>query len=151
MGPGGFSECLRQELEPFNLFVTLIEPGGARTSFELTAAAVSTLNAGGVYGGAELELGLAYLRRRIQDREDPWQAASEFPFYGNLYAAQAFFQAGDDDFLPWFEAVRAHLIKDQVRGADGGYWENQRGNEYATAVAVLILSIPNRYLTIFQR
>ncbi|MGE7007515.1 SDR family NAD(P)-dependent oxidoreductase, partial [Sphingomonas sp. NPDC049708] len=32
-GLEGFSECLRQELEPFNLFVTLIEPGGARTSF----------------------------------------------------------------------------------------------------------------------
>jgi short-subunit dehydrogenase len=28
-----FSECLRQELEPFNVFVTLIEPGGVRTGF----------------------------------------------------------------------------------------------------------------------
>lgn len=32
-GLEGFSECLRQELEPFNVFVTLIEPGGARTRF----------------------------------------------------------------------------------------------------------------------
>ncbi|GLK77652.1 short-chain dehydrogenase/reductase [Methylopila jiangsuensis] len=32
-GLEGFSECLRQELEPFDVFVTLVEPGGARTSF----------------------------------------------------------------------------------------------------------------------
>lgn len=32
-GLEGFSECLRQELEPFNVFVTLIEPGGVRTHF----------------------------------------------------------------------------------------------------------------------
>lgn len=32
-GLEGFSECLRQELEGFGVFVTLIEPGGARTSF----------------------------------------------------------------------------------------------------------------------
>lgn len=32
-GLEGFSECLRQELEPFEVFVTLIEPGGVRTDF----------------------------------------------------------------------------------------------------------------------
>jgi len=32
-GLEGFSECLRQELEPFDVFVTLIEPGGVRSSF----------------------------------------------------------------------------------------------------------------------
>lgn len=32
-GLEGFSECLRQELEAFGVFVTLIEPGGARTGF----------------------------------------------------------------------------------------------------------------------
>ncbi|MEC5320712.1 SDR family oxidoreductase [Brenneria populi subsp. brevivirga] len=32
-GLEGFSECLRQELDPFGVFVTLIEPGGVRTGF----------------------------------------------------------------------------------------------------------------------
>ncbi|XXS52981.1 SDR family NAD(P)-dependent oxidoreductase [Achromobacter xylosoxidans] len=32
-GPEGFSECLRQKLEVFGAFVTLVELGGAQTSF----------------------------------------------------------------------------------------------------------------------
>jgi hypothetical protein len=127
-----------------------------RTSFELTAAAVSTLNASGIYLGAggsheqELERSLAFLRRRMREYESPARAATDFYFYGNLYAAQAMFQAAQDDWEYWFPRVRQELLQ---RQRSDGHWESPRnfGDAYATASALLILELPRRYLPIFQK
>ena len=124
---------------------------GARTSFELTAAAVSTLNASGVYEGSEeLERGLGYLEETLARYATPDRAATDFYFYGNLYAAQAFFQAGGRRWQQWYPAVRRSLLE---RQKPSGGWESPRnfGEAYATASAVLILNIPRRLLPIFQR
>ncbi len=135
--------------------------GGAaernRTSFELTAAAVSTLNASGVYVGAgegskELERGLDYLRKAIRDpgHKNPADAASDFYFYGNFYAAQAMYQGSSEDWEFWFPRVRdALLAKQDARG----HWDSPRnfGQAYATSSALLILQVPRRYLSIFQK
>ncbi|MBI4577257.1 MAG: hypothetical protein HY722_13445 [Planctomycetes bacterium] len=137
--------CVRTE----GAFRYSLSMGVDRTSYELTAAAVSTLNAAGVYESEELRLGLRYLLGALRRVENPWRAAATFEWYGNLYAAQAFHQAGGEYWERYYPGVRDHLVREQ---RPDGHWENeQRGHEYATAVAILILRLPLGYLPIFQR
>jgi hypothetical protein len=120
-----------------------------RTSYALTVAAVSTLNAAGVYRSEELKLGLDNISRSIEAARSPWRAAeSEYDFYANLYAAQALYQEGGDAWARWYPSVRRHLVEKQ---APDGSWESRFGDEYATAVALLIFEVPLGYLPIFQR
>lgn len=126
---------------------------GDRTSFELSAAAVSTLHASGAYGAEKLKVGLAYMRRQIQSHDKPTAAAENYYFYGNLYAAQAMFQAGGADWTTWFKGAQEDLVAKAHHRGEQVYWADPRnfGDAYATASACLILSIPLRYLPIFER
>jgi hypothetical protein len=122
---------------------------GNRVSYELTAAAVATLNASGVYDSPELARGLSYLRKALEGVDAPGKASSDFYYYGNFYAAQAMFQAGGPDWANFYPAIRRELLEKQK---DGG-WESQRnfGEAYSTASALLILELPKRYLPIFTQ
>ncbi len=122
-----------------------------RRTYALTVAALSTLNAAGVYDSPELTLGLKYVRRKLAvHRRFPWRAAEvEYPYYANFYAAQTLYQDGGDLWESWYPAVSKFLRSKQSH--DDGLWESNRGSEYATAFAVLILEVPLGYLPIFQR
>ena len=129
---------------------------GTRTSFELTAAAVATLNAAGTYGGEKLDRALDYLRRQIKKRSDkPTAACENYFYYGNLYAAQAMFQAGGADWASWWRGAQDDLVnlaQKEMREGEVS-WKEDRGfgDAYATASVCLILAIPYRYLPIFER
>ena len=43
------------------------------------------------------------------------------------------------------------LLDDLKKQKSNGSWEDSYGEEFATAVAVLILEIPVQYLPVFQR
>lgn len=121
-----------------------------RDSFSLTAAAISTLQAAGLYDSRELRRGLDYLRE-ILDRADwnPRRAVNEpFFFYGAFYASQVYFQRGGKDWADWYAGLRRTLLKDQGRD---GEWTDVYGTELGTALAVLMLEIPYHYLPIFER
>lgn len=144
-------EYVRQSMTPegsCRYSLTMGGPERFRTSFELTAAAVSTLNASGVYDSPELARGLAFLRKSLAAVDSPGKAATDFYFYGNFYAGQAMFQAGGADWASWYPAMRRELLQKQ---RPSGGWEDPRnfGNAYATASALLILQLPKRYLPIF--
>ncbi|MGZ3354908.1 MAG: prenyltransferase/squalene oxidase repeat-containing protein, partial [Isosphaeraceae bacterium] len=64
------------------------------------------------------------------------------------YAAQAMWIRGGEDWNEWFPAIRIELIR---RQSSAGYWTDSICNEYGTAMALIILQIPNNYLPIFQR
>ncbi len=53
-----------------------------------------------------------------------------------------------DDWAEWYPAIRNELLH---RQAPGGFWSDSICNEYGTAMALIILQIPNNYLPIFQR
>ncbi|MGA1488297.1 MAG: prenyltransferase/squalene oxidase repeat-containing protein [Planctomycetota bacterium] len=122
------------------------------STYELTAAAVSTLDAAGEYGMAEHDRGVEFLRATVDGviarRGRVLDAASGYPYYGNLYAGQVFFQLGGDIWRAWSAEVWPELCR---RQKGDGHWESRFGNEYATAVALLILEIPRGYLPIFER
>jgi len=109
-----------------------------------SAGAVAALQYAGEYGSDEVNRGLLYVMRYLPPQE---QNVGHY-FYGHYYAAQAMFLSGDESWQRWWPAVRGELLATQE---PDGSWRNQAGDEYGTAMALIILQIPNRLLPIFQK
>jgi squalene cyclase len=120
---------------------------GGGCTYTLTAAAVSVLNAYGVHESKEANIGMNVLRNAIKGRGNAFEVA-EYTWYGNLYAAQSFYQAGDKDWAAYYKGTYKYLISTQ--GQSGG-WSGDYGDVFATAIAALILELPLCYLPLFQR
>lgn len=120
-------------------------PGG-ESAFPRTAAGIVALYSAGVYEGEEIRKGLEYLTQHMPQANAP-EADNHF-FYGHYYAVQATWQAGGETWNRWYPAIRDLLL--ERRGKDGA-WFDQIGPEYGTAMACLILQMPDNYLPIFQR
>jgi hypothetical protein len=119
---------------------------GGASSFPRSAAGVVALQSAGEYDTKEIRDGIAYLRQYT--REIKLGNRYSHYFYGHYYAAQAMWIQGGDDWAEWYPAVRNELIR---RQSAVGYWTDSICNEYGTAMALIILQIPNNFLPIFQR
>lgn len=125
--------------------------GQGPSAFARSAAGVVALYCAGVYTGPEIDRGLRYLMRfkpssGIQGRG--FLPESHY-FYGQYYAAQAMWTAGPKYWNEWFPAIRDELLRmNQTRG---GWIDPTVCNHYATAMACIILQIPNNYLPILQK
>ena len=116
------------------------------SEFARSAAGVVALYSAGVYEGPEIEKGIEYLlkflpKRGVVRREN-------YYFYGHYYAVQAMWQGGGDAWERWYPAIRDELLARQQRD---GSWRSPIANDYATAMACIILQVPNNSLPIFQR
>jgi hypothetical protein len=120
-------------------------PGG-ESAFPRTAAGVVALYSAGIYEGDEIRRGLDYLLQHVPDPN--MSGVDNHFFYGHYYAVQAMWHAGGDSWRRWYPAVRDTLL--ERRKADGS-WFDQVCPEYGTAMACMILQMPNNYLPIFQR
>ena len=69
-------------------------------------------------------------------------------FYGHYYGTQAMFAAGGDFWKEWYPFIRDELLGLQT--ADGS-WSDGICRHYSTAMACIILQVPNNYLPILQR
>ncbi|HQY89755.1 MAG TPA: terpene cyclase/mutase family protein, partial [Tepidisphaeraceae bacterium] len=115
------------------------------SAFPRSAAGVATLFYAGVFEGKEIENGLKYVDQfrpggNIQD--------NSHYFYGQYYAVQTMFLAGGKWWENWFPAIREELIAKQSRA--NGSWNGDVTDEYATAMSLIILQMPNRYLPVFS-
>jgi hypothetical protein len=72
-------------------------------------------------------------------------------YYGQYYAAQAMWTAGPKFWDEWFPAIRDELLRLQRGRGDGSWADPNVCNHYATAMACIILQIPNNYLPILQK
>lgn len=117
--------------------------------YAVNAAAMTSLFSAGVhdpdrYGPVLkfLDDEYPYLVRRHADHYYFW--------YGSFYASQAYFQAGGSWFTGYHQKITTDLLRLQ---REDGRWVNNvgPGDAFSTAVACLILSIPQQYLPIFQR
>lgn len=119
-----------------------------RTSWALTAAAISTLNATGDYGSERLELGFSALQQA-----DPFTGGGRFEAfqdYGALYAAQAYWSWRDPAaFGRWWPAFVTSCAERQR--PDGSFFDGEYGHVYATAIVTLTLQVPLGYLPLFRR
>jgi hypothetical protein len=121
--------------------------GGPSSEFPRSAAGVVALQSAGEYDSKEIREGIAYLRRFNQGLR--FGRRNNHYFYGQYYAAQAMWLQGGEAWAEWYPTVREELLK---RQSGPGYWsDNSVCSEYGTAMALVILQIPNNYLPIFQR
>jgi hypothetical protein len=58
------------------------------------------------------------------------------------------FLAGGDYWAKWYPAIRDQLIARQTHSTGG--WSGDVTDEYATALALIILQMPHRYLPVFH-
>lgn len=145
--PGAFN--YRNEVGSFHYQ----KQDGSRSSFPLTAAGVAALYGAGVYSDQSIDDGIRYLRGNLQlfnEREGRGRQGHYFFWYGHYYGVQAMYTAGAENWESYFTIVRDELLR--MQDSDGS-WPNRDGPgpPFSTAMAVLILEIPFRFLPIFQR
>ncbi len=120
-------------------------------SYPLTAAAVATLNATGTYDSTVIDRGIDYMRRNDPIlNADRGYVAQQFPYYGRLYAAQAYYVYRDRRLWNvWYPRLVERLEEQQH--SNGRFESAEYGRVYATAMSCLVLEIPFQYLPIFQK
>jgi hypothetical protein len=152
-GQSGYHSLYPDEVGAFNYQ----RSRGSRSSFPLTAAGVTALHGLGIYSDDSIRRGLDYLRRNLVGFNLQYgrrEGGHYFFWYGHYYGVQAMYTAGTafqvNYWEPYFEEVRGELLA--MQNPDGS-WPNHTGPgaAFGTAMAVLILEIPYRYLPIFQR
>jgi prenyltransferase beta subunit len=121
--------------------------GGGPQGFARTAAGVVALYSAGVYKGPEIERGLDFLQRNSTAIGGFGRPDMHY-FYGHYYAVQAMYTAGGQYWEKWYPAIRDELIG---RQQPDGSWLDQICIHYATAMACIILQVPNNYLPILQK
>jgi hypothetical protein len=117
-------------------------PQGA-SGFARTGAGVISLQVCGEYDAPEVKRGIDYIMKCKGQKPDSWYS------YGHYYAAQAVYQFGGQAWEEWYPFIRQELISRQATTRDGS-WPSEY-EEYSSAMALLVLSIPYRYLPIYQR
>jgi prenyltransferase beta subunit len=121
---------------------------GSDSQFPRSAAGLVALYNSGLYEGKNIEKSLEYLRRFRPGTNRNVRLYEQHYFYGHYYAVQGMWLAGGKDWLEWYPAVQQELLQFQQAN---GCWEDQFSPQYGTAMACIILQMPNCYLPIFQR
>lgn len=119
---------------------------GGASEFPRSAAGVVALYSAGIYEGPEIDRGLRYLMDHVPQGER-FSRQSHY-FYGHYYAVQAMWHAGGEHWERWYPAIRDELLE---RQHNDGSWMDSICAEYGTAMACIILQMPNNFLPIFQR
>lgn len=120
---------------------------GGSSAWPRSAAGVATLFYAGIYEDASIAAGLEYLNRSSLPGEIRGSRAHYA--YGQYYSAQAMYLAGREHWGEWWPAARAELLSEQQ--SDGSWDDRTAGPAYGTAMMLIVLQMPKRYLPIFQK
>jgi len=120
--------------------------GGPR--LPISAAAVATLYNAGQFENPIAVDCLKYVWDQFRANES-FNKSLGHAFYTHLYASQGFYMAGDAYWDEYFPRARDQLIG--MQGDDGSWNGDGVGQVYGTAIAVIILQLPYKYLPVFQR
>ena len=113
------------------------------------AAGAMSLIGAGVTAASDPHLGpaLRFIRRHVGGHLQ----GTQYLWYGQYYAAQAMFHSPERaDWTTYWNLAAPNLLARQM---NDGTWPALEGPgpAYGTAMALIILQIPNQYLPIFQR
>jgi hypothetical protein len=112
-----------------------------------SAAGVASLFYAGIYKDEAIDKGIEYITANALPGEGNRQAAHYY--YGHYYAVQAMYLAGGEAWAKWWPAIRKELLDKQQ--ADGSWPDPSVGPAYGSAMALIILQMPKRFLPIFQK
>jgi hypothetical protein len=121
--------------------------GGPRLA--ISAAAVATLYNAGEYDAPIAEHCLNYVWQQFRGQTG-FSKGGGHDYYTHLYASQAYYMAGDKYWDEYFPAVREQLLSMQDKG-DGSWNGDGIGKTYGTAIALIVLQLPYKYLPVYQR
>lgn len=115
---------------------------GGSPGFARTGAGLVSLILAGAKDAPEVPKAVKYLiKNRSKD--------SRFYFYGQYYAAQGMHLLGGPKWREWYRFITRDLVRKQR--SDGSWYGKEEDKTQCTAMGVLILTIPNGYLPIYQR
>ncbi len=140
-------DYIKKSQNPDGGFTYMLSDHGP-SQFPRSAAAVAGLFSAGIYQGPEITKGLDYVMQFLPRPGAVTQERSYY-FYGHYYAAMAMWQSGGERWAKWYPAVRDELLAKQK--PDGSWFDSAISPEFDTAMALLVLQVPNNYLPIFQR
>lgn len=119
----------------------------SESAWPRSAAGVASLFYAGIYEDDAIDRGLGYLRRTALPGRT--NASRAHYLYGHYYAVQAMYLAGGEWWAEWWPAVRSEFVGSQ--SDDGSWMDRGVGESYGTAMALIVLQMPKRYLPIFQK
>ncbi len=121
---------------------------GNDTRMPISAAAICCLYSAGEYDSPLAESCLELVFDSFMSNKQNWNRYGH-SYYANFYAAQAFYQAGDEYWDEFFPVTRDQLIDQQ---ADDGSWTGDGvGPTYGTSLSLVILQLPYKFLPVYQR
>ena len=120
--------------------------GGGQSGFARSAAGVAALYYAGVFEGDDITRGLKYISKFVPSKNVSDPEMEGHYFYGHYYAVQAMFLAGGDYWATWYPAIREQLVAKQQ---PAGFWQGDNSQDYSTAMALIVLQMPNRYLPVY--
>jgi hypothetical protein len=121
---------------------------GGPARLPISAAAIATLYNAGEYDSKLADECLEYVWGQFQAKKGVWSKGGGHDFYCHLYAAQAFYQAGNKYWDEYFPEARDYLVKSQ---RPDGSWQGEVGPVYGTSIALIILQLPYKFVPIYQR
>jgi len=118
--------------------------------YAINAAAMTALASAGVHDDDLSDPVLTFLEKEYRNVARGHYRDHFYYWYGNYYAAQAFYQFGGPRLRAFYARLARDLLDSQ---AADGRWRNSvgPGDEMGTAVACILLQMPRQYLPIFQR
>ena len=136
--------------------------GGGNPTVAMAAAGVVCLQEFGQYDDWRIAKSMERVTAEIAKIKPAKAHNGQMPFdaYTLNYVGQSLYQVGGPGWKQHYPALRDALVGSQVidpknpandgKWAAGGHVQGKPGDLYGTAVAVFVLSIPNRYLPILQ-
>lgn len=112
-----------------------------------SAAAIATFFYAGIYQDIAIDRGIAYLNREAPPLA-PNPSRVHY-WYGVYYTAQAMYLAGGNAWAAYWPNAREELLR--LQQGDGRWRDGAVGDVYGTAMALIALQMPKRYLPIFQK
>jgi RNA polymerase sigma factor (sigma-70 family) len=138
--------CIRyvkQSQNPDGGFRYMLQAGAS--AFPRSAAGLLALLGNGGAVSKEASDGVNYLRRYVEETKRG--ARFSHYFYGHYYAVQAMRLRGGNDWNEWYVTIRDELLR---RQNPLGYWPDSIGNDYGTAMALIILQMPKSRLLLYR-
>ena len=121
------------------------DKSSGKSSMALACAGSYALQVSGQRESEEVANGI----RHMKEFPDEVFDNAPYYFYMHYYGIHAMVQNSDENYGEWYPKIREGLLKRQMKD---GSWDGARGGvAMGTAIAVIILGTPHRYIPIYQR